>query len=108
MIFNFAFCRVIARILDRARILATLVHARAVRRAVGVGSALDGGAGDVRVALEADRAGADGLVADAGAFGVAAAGQVVRAAHGSAVAAAASVGLLTFAVGLTADLEYIN
>jgi hypothetical protein len=105
---NFAFCWIIARIFDGARVLATFVDASAVRRAIRVGPTLDGGAGDVRVALQPDGAGADGLVTDAWTFGVAAAGQVVDTAHGGAVAAAASVGLLTFAVRLAADLKWNN
>jgi hypothetical protein len=37
---HFALGRVVARVLDRARVLAALVDARAIRRAVGIGPAV--------------------------------------------------------------------
>ncbi len=51
MVDHFTLGRVVARVLDGARVLAASVDASPVGRAVGVGPALGGCAGHVRVAL---------------------------------------------------------
>ena len=98
MVANEAFGSGLAGVLDGARVLALLVDALLVRRALRVVGALDVVARHVGVSVQSDRAGAHGLVSDALTLGVASAGEAVGAAHGGTLAQAAGVSGLTLGV----------
>lgn len=98
MVEHLALRGVFAGILDGARILADLVDARLLGRALRVRSAPNARAGDVRIAFKSYGAGADRFVRDAGAVRVSAARQSVRAAHRCALAVTTRVRLLALAV----------
>ena len=105
MIGHLTLGRIVARVLDGARVLTTFVDAGTVRRTISICTTIDRCTGHVWITVKSDGACADGFVADAGAFGVSAAGKVVGAADGGAVTAAACVRLFAFAVRLAANLD---
>lgn len=98
MVEHLTLCGVFAGVLNGARILADFVDARFFGRALRVSGALNVRAGDVRIAIQPHRAGANRFVRYAGTVRVAAARQPFRAAHWRALAATAGVRLLALAV----------